>query len=237
MYHSITIGSKNTWDDWYLIPSSRPVVNPPKPKTKYIDIPGADGHLDLSTALTGDIAYERREGSWEFYVDNGHDAWYNIYSDILDYLHGQLLNAVLEDDPLYYYEGRFEVNKWKSEPQNSKIVIDYNVAPYKYETYTSLDDWLWDPFNFEYSIIREYEDLRVDGSFTLNIPGIRMKVTPTFIVKSDDGNGLILSYEGNTFNLADGTSRIINIRTHSGDNIFKFTGKGTVSIEYRGGRL
>ena len=46
MYHSITIGSKNTWDDWYLIPSSRPVVNPPKPKTKYIDIPGADGHLD-----------------------------------------------------------------------------------------------------------------------------------------------------------------------------------------------
>ena len=100
MYHSITIGRKNTWDDWYLIPSSRPVINPPKPKTKYIDIPGADGHLDLSTALTGDIAYECREGSLEFYVDNGHDAWYNIDGGMLEYLRGQVLSAVREDGPL-----------------------------------------------------------------------------------------------------------------------------------------
>lgn len=237
MYHSITIGSKNTWDDWHLIPSSAPVFNPPTPKTKYVDIPGADWHLDMTTALTGDVAYNGREGSFEFYVDNGHDEWPNVYSDIMDYLHGQLLNAVLEDDPIYYYEGRFSVNQWKSDAQNSKIVIDYNVAPYKYEVYTSLDDWLWDPFNFESSIIREYEDLEVDGTLTLNIPGIRMKVTPTFIVKSKSGNGMKVTFEGNTFILADGTSRIINIRTGAGDNIFTFTGYGTVSVEYRGGRL
>lgn len=29
MYHSITIGDKNTWDDWKMIPVSRPVVAPP----------------------------------------------------------------------------------------------------------------------------------------------------------------------------------------------------------------
>lgn len=28
MYHSITIGDKNTWDDWKMIPVSRPVVAP-----------------------------------------------------------------------------------------------------------------------------------------------------------------------------------------------------------------
>ena len=77
----------------------------------------------------------------------------------------------------------------------------------------------------------------MNGSLVLNIPGIRMKVTPTFIVKSDDGDGLKVRFENNTFDLADGTSRIINIRTGSGDNIFTFTGYGTVSVEYRGGRL
>lgn len=237
MYHSVTIGSKNTWDDWHLIPSSPPVFAPPTPKTKYIDIPGADWHIDMTTALTGDVVYNGREGSLEFYVDNGHDEWFSIYSNIMNYLHGQLLHAVLEDDPIYYYEGRFSVNEWKSEATNSRIVIDYNVAPYKYEVYTSLDDWLWDPFSFEDSIIREYENLRVFGSLKLNIPGVRMKVTPTFIVESDDGNGLKVSFEGNTFDLPDGTTRIINIRTGSGDNIFTFTGYGIVSVEYRGGRL
>ena len=32
MYHSITIGDKNTWDDWKIIPVSRPVVAPPVEK-------------------------------------------------------------------------------------------------------------------------------------------------------------------------------------------------------------
>lgn len=36
MYHSITIGEKNTWDDWHLIPTSRPLVNPPSVNTHLI---------------------------------------------------------------------------------------------------------------------------------------------------------------------------------------------------------
>ena len=28
-YHSVVFGEKNTWDDWHLVPSSRPVINPP----------------------------------------------------------------------------------------------------------------------------------------------------------------------------------------------------------------
>ena len=33
----------------------------------------------------------------------------------MDYLHGQTMRAILEDDPEYFYEGRFTVNAWKSE--------------------------------------------------------------------------------------------------------------------------
>lgn len=243
MYHSIIIGDKNTWADWYMIPSSRPVFNPPAPKTKLIDIPGADWHMDLSTVLTGDIAYSAREGSFEFIVDNGHlsdyepEHWHMVYTSLLDYLHGKILKATLEDDPAYYYEGRFTVNQWKSEPHNSKVVIDYNVCPYKMEATSSLEDWLWDPFNFENGIIREYKDLRVNGTLTFIIRGRRMRVVPSFIVDSDDGKGLKVKFNGVTYNLPDGNSRVLNIQMVEGENKLVFTGNGTVSIDYRGGSL
>lgn len=243
MYHSIIFGDKNTWADWYLIPSSRPVFNPPEPKTKYVEVPGANWHLDMSTALTGEMLYNGRTGTLEFIVDNGalsnynHEAWFELYSSILEYLHGQLLRATLEDDPAYYYEGRFSVNEWKSDPHNSKIAIDYNVSPYKYEAFSSLEDWEWDTFNFESGIIREYKDLRVNGELTFVIAGRRMRVTPSFVVQSDDGNGLTVSFNGITYNLPDGISRVIDIRTVEGTNILRFRGNGTVSIDYRGGCL
>ena len=243
MYHSIIFGDKNTWADWYLIPSSRPVFNPPKPKTKFIDIPGSDWHMDLSEVLTGDITYEGRTGSIEFYVDNGQlsdykeSKWVTLYSEIMDYLHGQLMHATLEDDLGFYYEGRFTVNQWKSDPHNSKIVIDYNVNPYKLESTSSLDDWIWDTFNFDTGIIREYKDLKVDGELEFIVIGRRMQVIPSFIINSNDGNGMDVEFNGQTFHLQDGTSKVLNIVTKSGENIFKFIGNGTVSIKYRGGCL
>lgn len=243
MYHSIIIGDKNTWADWYLIPSSRPVFNPPSPKTKFVDIPGSDWHLDMSTVLTGDIAYEARTGSIEFIVDNGFlsdyraEKWHLLYSEILDYIHGQLMKATLEDDPAYYYEGRFSVNEWASEPKNSKITIDYTVNPYKLEVTSSLEDWRWDSFCFEDGIIREYKDLRVDGALEFVITGRRMVVVPSFIVASDDGRGMKVKFNGTTYDLPDGTSRVVNIRTVEGENKLTFIGNGTISIDYRGGRL
>lgn len=241
--HSIYFGDKNTWVDWYLIPSSRPVIKPPTVKTKYVDVPGADWHLDLSTVLTGDVTYNGREGSLEFIVDNGRltdymaEKWSSLYSEIMDYLHGKVLNMTLEDDSTFYYTGRFAVNEWRSDPENSKIVIDYNVSPFKLEATGSLEDWKWDTFNFEIDIVREYKDLKVDGKLTFVIAGRRMRVTPTFIVKSTDKKGMKVKFNGTTYDLPDGTSRVVNITTVEGDNTFVFTGNGTVSIDYRGGCL
>ena len=219
------------------------MFNPPEVKTKIVDVPGADWHLDLSTVLTGDVTYGSRTGSIDFIVDNGQlsnyraESWSKLYSEIMDYLHGRLLKASLEDDPSFYYQGRFSINEWASEEHNSKIVIDYTLSPFKYEKFSSLEDWEWDTFNFETDIIRNYKDLEVDGSLTLKIIGRRMAVTPSFIVNSDDGKGLRVTFNGTTYNLPDGISRVINIRTTEGENTLKFTGNGKVSVDYRGGCL
>lgn len=233
MYHSIMFGDKNTWDDWFLIPSSRPVFNPPEPKTLYLEVPGVDGLFDLTTALTGDVRYGSRTGSLEFIVDNGHKEWFELYSDISDYLHGQKMKAILEDDPSYYYEGRFTVNEWKSDKLHSLIKIDYVTDPYKLELFSGIEDWVWDSFSFESGIIREYKDLQVDNELTVTIPGRRKKVIPTIICSSD----MQVEYNEISCPLTTGKNRIPELVMGIGEHVLKFTGTGTLSIEYRGGSL
>lgn len=65
---SISMGSKNTWSDWHLIPDGMPLVEPPPIKSNkgdYVDVPGAHGSLDYTGILSG-IKYGDREGSWTF---------------------------------------------------------------------------------------------------------------------------------------------------------------------------
>jgi hypothetical protein len=230
-------GEKHSYRDWGLILKSRPVISPPSPKTTYIDNPGTDGQLDLTESLTGDIAYDNRIITLEFNVIDSRKRWSNIYSEILDYLHGRQMKLILDEDSSFYYEGRFQVNEWKSDKKTSTITIEGNVEPYKYEKYSSLDDWLWDEFNFENGIIREYKELRVDGTLKVVIEGRRKRVIPSFLVTSDDGKGLQVSFDGSTYDLKDGKNIVVDIRTVEGTNTLTFTGNGTVSIDYRGGRL
>lgn len=132
MYHSITIGNKNTWTHWHLIPTSRPVINPPTIAEKYVEIPGRDGLLDLTSTLTGNAVFGDRKGSWEFYVM--HDSWADwstAYSTIMTYVHGKTRTVKLEDDPNYQYSGRLKVGGWRSEKNYSVITIEYELGPYK----------------------------------------------------------------------------------------------------------
>lgn len=236
MLHGIRFGNKHSYDDWNLVPTSRPVIDPPEPKTIYIDIPGSDGTLDLTQSLTGDIKYNNRKGSFEFQVDRSQN-WTSVYSEILDYLHGRSLQIIMDDDPDYYYIGRAQVNAWKSNKNFSTITIDVLVEPYKLERFSSLEDWEWDSFNFEDGIIREYKNIVVDGSLVFYIEGRRKPVIPTFTVATTGGEGMTVRYNNVNYTLAEGTSRVLSIILREGSNRLQFTGNGTVTIDYRGGRL
>lgn len=155
--HSITFGpgpftsdgrltGKNTWNDWHLIPASRPDVNEPEVYKKLITVPGRSGSIDASEWLTGGPLYLDRTGSWEFLIDTSRPSWQYIKDEITKYLHGKVYKCVLQDDPNYYYEGRFTVH-CQSGPNMSNVTIDYTLAPYAHH-WNPTGDWLWDPFNF-----------------------------------------------------------------------------------------
>lgn len=234
MYHSITIGEKNTWDDWHLIPTSRPLFDPPSVKTHLVDIPGGDGVLNLTNALAGRPTFNNRTGSWTFVVQNGFMDWATLYSEIMVYLHGRTLRAVLEDDPAYYYEGLFFVNQWKSDKDYSQIVIEYNVDPYKRKIRSAGEDWLWNTFNFETGVIRNYTDLPVEDSLDVILENDMMV---NILVIHCTESGMSMIYEETTYPLHSGENVIFDISLKPGDNTLKFFGQGTVTIESRGGML
>lgn len=131
VYYSLTFGDKNTWDDWKLIPTSRPVFSPPSVKTNYIDMPWSDGQVDLAAQLLQGAVYGNRRGSIDFIVTDQTRNWAEIYSEIMNYLHNQPMTVKMEEDPTFVYRGRFFVNEWRSDPAYSRIVIEYDVMPFK----------------------------------------------------------------------------------------------------------
>lgn len=239
MYFSITIGDMNTWDHWHLVPTSRPLVNPPEVKTEYIEIPGANGSLDYTEALTGAPVYKDRTGSWEFYVMNGYQEWHVLYSNIMSYLHGKKHKIVLESDPDYVYEGRLSVNEWASEPERSKITIDYVISPYKKSREGAVVDWRWDDLTCDsdaYTIY--YGTFNVDNP-NKNNPKWRNIYNPYddhLIIPITVSAPIHVFHYGVEHDFPVGTTQEA-LDLYPGDNIMYFTGTGKVTINYKKGDI
>jgi len=121
----------NTWDDWHLIPSSRPYIEQAVPDTKYIEMPGMDGQLDYTEYFGNTTKYGQRNGTLNFIIDNDHEAVETVREKMAQTLHGKYLKMVLMDDPDYYYEGFFKVGNVEPGSDHSSISISYQLNPYK----------------------------------------------------------------------------------------------------------
>lgn len=199
---------RHSYYDWFLIPNERYAVEPPECKTSYMDIGGANGALDLSEALANYPVYKNREGSMTFRVDNDrlineggisqlgkYDLlWNELYRDICVFLHGKNKYMLLEDDPEWYYYGRFSVGRYDaSEKTHSEIKISYILQPYKRLCWEIGDDFYWDamtlPMGTEYAGFEKYQNNRVltiDSDEYINVINLRNgnePVIPKFIVK------------------------------------------------------
>lgn len=236
--HSITIGSEHTWKNWHLIPTSRPLVNPPKMNVKYVEVPGLNGSIDLTTSLTSYPSYSNRTGSWEFIVANGYwKSWAEAYTTIMRRLNTGRKYIILDDDKGFRYTGRVSVNSWKSDKDWSKIVLDYNVGPFKHELTSTTDKWLWDPFSFVDGIIQpEVNNLSISGNTTIKIYGRSEPIVPVITVNSGSNITLILN-NGDIHYLVSGKNVIPGMILNYGENTLAFSGTGNITIDYRAGEF
>ena len=256
MYHSISFGDgsvypsshekagqfmgTNTWDDWHLIPSKRPDIAMPGISTNFIEIPGRDGPIDMTDYLIGRPNYGARSGSIEFYVANDFEHYETIRVNIASFIHGQTMKMCLvDDDPNWYYEGRFSMNEWRSDPANSMVVINYALGPYKWPVH----DWgtqlmLWDPFNFEMDY-DWYAGLHgispKGGSVSMNLPGFGG--TLYLKAKMTAAGSLTISLNGNSITLNSVGQEKSFSTYYRGSSSLVVSGTGTVDITVKGGSL
>lgn len=245
MYHSVTIGSMNTYTDWHLVPDGRPVIAMPEVRKNYVEVPGMSGSLDLSESLTGYPLYEKREGELKFHVLNGYSPWNVLHQNIATYLHGHVRNVKLEDDPNWYYQGRLSLNEWISNNDGtwSDVVIGYVLDPYKYYINDSVQD--------NSSL---YSGISVSGnSVTKNLGGTGtlgiMPIVPEFVVSNISNSGITISLTNSELGITNLSKTVTSNGTRkfydmvlsdlSGSNTCNLviSGNGTVNVRFRKGSL
>lgn len=206
-------------------------ISPPEPKTYKVNIVGADGSIDLTESLTGDVKYKDRTIKMEFAMIGGWREVQDKYSEVLNALHGKRFSEIVfDDDGNYYHVGRVSAIALGSEPLIGTITIQCIVEPYKYDWG---DDWLWDSFSFDTGIINEMSGLEVNGTLDVTFIGKRKKYIPWITTSSE----MTVTFKGNTYSLSAGKNKIFEIEFQEGENVLTFNGNGTVTIENKGGSL
>ena len=236
METGVKFGAYHSYKDWGLR-LVRMYIPMPQPKTYKVSVPGADGTLDLSEVV-GRTTYNDREGlEFEFdLMDESYSKWLTTYSQISNAIHGHKIQVIPDDDVGYFYICRLNVDSQKSDPVLSQFVLTGTADPYKYDVQTSIEDWLWDPFNFETGVIRELKDIQITAdSKTVEILGSGLDVVPIFAVTTS--NDLTLSYGGKSYPLPVGNTRLPEVRLGGITKTLTFAGTGTLSIDFRGRSL
>lgn len=148
---------KRSWYDFHLIPTKRPSIATPPPNLSLINIPGSNKRLDLTDSMPGGLTFGRRKGQWEFYVDTTKwGSFANAKNTIEDYLNGQYVYVVLEDDHSHYYIGRVSTSSWSVDGDYPTVTIDYDLY---YTVNTN---------NFVYSLVPTL--LRIESELKSNAP-------------------------------------------------------------------
>lgn len=211
----VTFGDKHSFHELGLWLKKYPDITPPVPKTKYVEVMGMDGALDLSKVQTGFMQYHRRTITMEFSILDDRETWPEKHSDIMDLLHGQDMDLILDDDPEYCYTGLLNVSGFDPQKVTSGVTITMDAEPYKTR------------------IGATTKSFAVSGSLTATIDGSRKPVIPTITTSS----AMQMTCGGAVYSLAAGENVLDDVIIRSGRNTFVFKGDGTVAFQYREGRF
>ena len=154
----IRFGTIHSFDDLHLVLSTMKIP-PAKPKTSFIDLPGADGSVDLTEAF-GRVKYSNREASFTFTVLPNQD-FEQIKRFVCGKINGSKMKILVEKDPDYFWNGRCYVDEYNSDAALNQIVVAAILDPYKLkETET---------FSFSSSTDERNADFYIKGDFPVTL--------------------------------------------------------------------
>lgn len=229
--NGVTLGTKHSFYDYGLIMTSK-YISDPEPQTKTVSVPGRNGLIDLTEVVSKTVKYNPRQIKLTFLTEATPLEWSKLISDLQSEFQGQKIKFIFDDDLAFYWLGRPTIELTNS-GRIATITIEALVDPYKYSVITSAEDWLWDPFDFEYGVINETADMVVDGTLSYTLLTMQKWENPIIISNS----AMTVEVDGHTYNIKEGSQVLYEVILTKGEHTFTFTGNGTVTINYVGGML
>ena len=107
---------------------------------------------------------------------------------------------------------------------------ELDAEPFKYGKLSSLEPWKWDPFSFVNGVIRNYGDIKVNGTTEFVVIGNEHNVTPGLLLLSGAVN---VSFRGISHQMVSGRNVFYDFDLEPGRNLFTFTGTGRVAIDFK----
>lgn len=227
---SVSINGKDMSEVYSLTLATKNIA-PPTPKTKYVDVPARNGAIDLTEAVTSSVKYEDRKITMSFIYKGTNIT--SVASNVYKEFHGKVCDVIFGDDLNFHYHGRISFTNLNAFLKYGKMTLEMEAEPFKLDNQSTLLDWEWDTFDFEESIINELGDLVVNGTREVTIVCRRAMEFPTFIAST----AMTMEFNGVSYNLRQGEQKLYRVFFEEGNNTIKFTGNGTISINYIGGEL
>ena len=202
--------------DWGIYLSSI-VIDDPKPKEIYVDIPNGDGALDLTEALTGEVHYESRPFEAVFTI-KPETYSVELVRYLRSYLNGKQRTIRTKEEPGYYLIGRCATSI-KKDGVLAVLTVKATCQPWKYKN----------------DVTAINTTIGASGTLTINLTNERKRVIPTITASA----AVTVVFNGQTISVNAGTQRLTNIALSYGDNVLTVTGSEgtTVLFEYQEGAL
>lgn len=215
----ISFGDLHSYRDFDLI-LAEVTIPPASPRESFIDIPGADGAVDMTEAM-GEVKYSDRTGAkFTFYMNPAaylsDAAWEEKKKEISNRLNGLRCKITLDKDPAYYWLGRCKVSDHTANKKKRKIVVAARLAPYKLKTN-------------ETTVTVNLTSTQKE----INLTNARKTVCPTITCT---GNATVV-VSGSEYALSKGTHKILDFQLKEGETSVTVSGTGAITFKYQEGDL
>lgn len=104
-------------------------IQPAEPKLNLIDVPGADGSVDMSELPAGRVVYHDRTLTWTYALYPG-DDWHSKHREVSNALNGKRCKITLDGDTGYYYTGRVVVRQYNTDRALRQITVEATCSPW-----------------------------------------------------------------------------------------------------------
>lgn len=209
---TISINGTNLYQTDHIILESVD-IEMPQAKISKVSIPGRNGDLDMSEALTGFVMYENRTITVQLGI-GGKDAYVKKNNILMNYV-GKIVQVSFSHIS-GYYKGRCTVKSIEIDNDlHTTVVLSFDCEPFRYEDA---------PIT---------KNVTLNGqTTTISCPNLQMPSQPTVTTSSQT----TIRYESQQVTVSKG-EHLLPFSLAPGSNELRVTGTGMFKITYQRGIL